>query len=173
LWPKTLFAFFNFAEAFFQKFGGFDEVLNMENAPWSAVLKDGRVGVYAVQPNRLGARGNHSCGWHSEKQDAEENSHESQGDKPLRAEMKGQRSKHYVFSRDGGSTPVRDFHVAFDKAATAAKTTTGSGPSGKRHFRDLRRSAITRMGARMIDQRVNAGRRTRNARCLLTIQDFE
>jgi integrase len=61
--------------------------------------------------------------------------------------MKGKRSKHYVFSRDGGSTPVRDFHVAFDKAATAAKITTGSGPSGKLHFHDLRRSAITRMGS--------------------------
>lgn len=40
MWPETLFGLFNFAEAFFQKFGGFDEVLNLENTPWSAVLKD-------------------------------------------------------------------------------------------------------------------------------------
>jgi integrase len=65
--------------------------------------------------------------------------------KLLRAEVKGKQPSAYVFSRDGGSTPVRDFRVSFDRAATAAKVTTGSGKDGKLHFHDLRRSAITRM----------------------------
>lgn len=65
--------------------------------------------------------------------------------KLLRAETKGKQPSAYVFSRDGGSTPVRDFRVSFDKAIAAAKITTGSGKDGKLHFHDLRRSAITRM----------------------------
>ena len=65
--------------------------------------------------------------------------------KLLKAEIKGKQPSAYVFSRDGGSTPVRDFRVSLDKAATAAKITTGSGKDGKLHFHDLRRSAITRM----------------------------
>lgn len=65
--------------------------------------------------------------------------------KLLRAECKGKQPSAYVFSRDGGSTPVRDFRVSFDRAATAAKITTGSGKDGKLHFHDLRRSAISGM----------------------------
>jgi integrase len=65
--------------------------------------------------------------------------------KLLKVAIKGKGPDAYVFSRDSGSTPVCDFRGAFDKAATAAKITTGSGPNGKLHFHDLRRSAITRM----------------------------
>jgi len=57
----------------------------------------------------------------------------------------GKHAGHYLFSRDGGSTPCRDFRVSFDKAASAAKITTGSGANGKLMFHDLRRSAVTRM----------------------------
>jgi integrase len=63
--------------------------------------------------------------------------------KLLRGMLKGKHADSYVFSRDGGSTPVRDFRVSFDKAA--ALCTTGSGKNGKLHFHDLRRSAITNM----------------------------
>jgi integrase len=66
--------------------------------------------------------------------------------KLLVAACKDKAPNAYVFSRDAkGSIPVRDFRVSFDRAATAAKITTGSGPNGKLHFHDLRRSAITRM----------------------------
>lgn len=60
--------------------------------------------------------------------------------------VKGKAPNAYVFSRDGGSTPIRDFRVKWAKAVTAAKITTGSGPGGKLLFHDLRRSAISRMG---------------------------
>lgn len=66
--------------------------------------------------------------------------------KLLAALVKGKRPEQYVFSRDGGSTPVRDFRHVWDKAVTAAKITTGSGRGGKFLFHDLRRSAVTRMG---------------------------
>ena len=65
--------------------------------------------------------------------------------KMLRQMAKGKRPEHYLFSRDGGSTPCRDFRVSFDRAATAANITTGSGKNGKLMFHDLRRSAITQM----------------------------
>jgi integrase len=66
--------------------------------------------------------------------------------KLLRAATDGKRAEAYVFSRDPkGSYPVRDFRGAFDKAATAAKIKSGSGPNGKLYFHDLRRSSITRM----------------------------
>jgi len=68
-----------------------------------------------------------------------------QAGKLLRAMAKGKRGDHYLFSRDGGSTPCRDFRVSFDRASTAAKISTGSGKDGKLMFHDLRRSAITRM----------------------------
>lgn len=65
--------------------------------------------------------------------------------KPL---LKGKSPDAYVFSRDKqGSIPARDFRVSFDRAATEAKITTGSGAGGKLHFHDLRRSAITRMAS--------------------------
>jgi len=65
--------------------------------------------------------------------------------KLLKQMAKGKRPEHYLFSRDGGSTPCRDFRVSFDKAASAAKIKTGSGADGKLMFHDLRRSAVTRM----------------------------
>jgi integrase len=70
-----------------------------------------------------------------------------QAGKMLRQMIKGKRPDHYLFSRDGGSTPCRDFRVSFDKAATAAGIKTGSGKNGKLIFHDLRRSAITQMDA--------------------------
>jgi len=65
--------------------------------------------------------------------------------KLLRAMAKGKQPEQYLFSRDRGSTPVRDFRVSFDRAASAAKISTGSGPNGKLFFHDLRRSAVTHM----------------------------
>ena len=65
--------------------------------------------------------------------------------KLLKQCVKGKAPEAYVFSRDGGSTPVRDFRVSFDKAAADAGIKTGSGKNGKLMFHDLRRSAITRM----------------------------
>jgi integrase len=65
--------------------------------------------------------------------------------KLLKAMAKGKHPEQYLFSRDGGSTPCRDFRVSFDRASSAAKITTGSGNNGKLMFHDLRRSAITRM----------------------------
>jgi integrase len=65
--------------------------------------------------------------------------------KLLRSMAKGKRPEQYLFSRDDGSTPARDFRVSFDRAASAAKIATGSGPGGKLWFHDLRRSAVTHM----------------------------
>jgi integrase len=59
--------------------------------------------------------------------------------------VKGKSPTDYVFSRDGGATPVRDFRTAWDRVT--ATITTGSGAGGKLHFHDLRRSAITRMSS--------------------------
>jgi len=63
--------------------------------------------------------------------------------KLLKAMAKGKRSEHYLLWRDDGSTPVRDFRVSFDNAASSAKITTGSG--GKLFFHDLRRSCVARL----------------------------
>jgi len=66
----------------------------------------------------------------------------------LRNCVKDKRPDAYVFSRDPqGSIPVRDFRTSFDRAATRAKIKTGSGPGGKLHFHDLRRSAIMGMAS--------------------------
>lgn len=66
-------------------------------------------------------------------------------EKLLARETKGKRPEQYVFSRDGGSTPVRDFRHVWNKMVKDAQITTGSGKDGKLLFHDLRRSAITRM----------------------------
>jgi len=65
--------------------------------------------------------------------------------KLLEAMAKAKRSEHYLFWRDDGSTPVRDFRVSFDNAASSAKITTGSRPGGKLFFHDLRRSCVARL----------------------------
>ncbi|HKS83329.1 MAG TPA: site-specific integrase [Candidatus Acidoferrales bacterium] len=59
--------------------------------------------------------------------------------------VKGKSPNEYVFSRDGGATPARDFRTTWNRVT--AGVTSGSGPGGKLHFHDLRRSAITRMAS--------------------------
>ena len=63
--------------------------------------------------------------------------------KLLAAAVEGKSPNAYVFSRDGGTTPIRDFRKSWDKIVASIKT--GSGENGRLHFHDLRRSAITRM----------------------------
>jgi integrase len=65
--------------------------------------------------------------------------------KLLEGLVKNKRPDQYLFSRDGGSTPVRDFRHVWGNAV--AGITTGSGKGGKLLFHDLRRSAITRMAS--------------------------
>lgn len=67
--------------------------------------------------------------------------------KLLAGACKGKGPQAYVFSRDGGSTPIRDFRTRWARIVSAAKITTGSGPGGKLLFHDLRRSSITRMNS--------------------------